>query len=53
MKLHSKFKATLVATAGLMALGAIAQEAPQDGVYKDRIDWGVQMDMSEIGRAHV
>lgn len=27
-------------------LGAAAFERPQDGVYKDRIDWGVMMDMS-------
>ncbi len=35
-----------VAAAGLLALGAGAQELPQDGVYKDRIDWGLLMDMS-------
>ncbi len=32
------------AFAGALALGASAQEA--DGVYKDRVDWGVMMDMS-------
>ena len=37
---------TAAAVTGLLAFGAAAQEAPQDGVYKDRIDWGVQMDMS-------
>ncbi len=37
---------TSAAVTGLLALSATAQEAPQDGVYKDRIDWGVQMDMS-------
>ena len=46
MKLRTNYKATLVAATGLLALGALAQEAPQDGVYKDHIDWGVQMDMS-------
>ena len=48
MKMHSGTKRNFTATAvtTLLALGAIAQEAPQDGVYKDRIDWGVQMDMS-------
>ena len=29
-----------------LALGALAQEVPEDGVYKDRIDWGVLMDLS-------
>ena len=33
--------------AGSLALSAHAQfESPGDGVYKDRIDWGVMMDMS-------
>ena len=43
-----RIKQTLIAaaTTGLLALGAIAQELPQDGVYKDRIDWGVLMDLS-------
>ena len=35
-----------LALAGL-SMGAMAQfESPADGVYKDRIDWGVMMDMS-------
>ena len=48
MKLHSRTQLSLAAAAvtGLLATGALAQEAPQDGVYKDRIDWGLQMDMS-------
>ena len=29
-----------------MAFGTGAQEVPADGVYKDRIDWGVLMDLS-------
>ena len=33
-------------TLGLSSLAAFAQEVPEDGVYKDHIDWGVQMDMS-------
>jgi branched-chain amino acid transport system substrate-binding protein len=38
---------TMVAVAlGGVALAASAFEAPGDGVYKDRIDWGVMMDMS-------
>ncbi len=32
--------------AGSLALAAGAQEVPADGVYKDRVDWGVLMDMS-------
>ena len=31
---------------GSFALGASAQDTPADGVYKDRIDWGLLMDMS-------
>lgn len=34
------------AVVGGLALGAAAFEAPGDGVYKDRVDWGVMMDMS-------
>ena len=38
---------TIVAVAfGGLALAASAFEAPGDGVYKDRIDWGVMMDLS-------
>ena len=38
---------TMVAVAfGGLALAASAFEAPGDGVYKDRIDWGVMMDLS-------
>lgn len=32
--------------AGGLVLGASAFDQPSDGVYKDRIDWGVMMDMS-------
>ena len=31
---------------GVAAVGAFAFEAPDDGVYKDRVDWGVAMDLS-------
>ena len=31
---------------GSLSLSASAFEAPGDGVYKDRVDWGVNMDMS-------
>jgi branched-chain amino acid transport system substrate-binding protein len=41
-----KTRVALAAATGLLAIGAIAQESPADGVYKDRIDWGIQMDMS-------
>ncbi|MET0427019.1 MAG: ABC transporter substrate-binding protein [Microvirga sp.] len=34
------------AAAALAACSAIAQEVPQDGVYANRIDWGVLMDLS-------
>ena len=41
---------TARAAAGVLAtsivFSAMAQEAPGDGVYKDRIDWGVMMDLS-------
>jgi branched-chain amino acid transport system substrate-binding protein len=36
----------LLLSASLCSLAAWGQDAPQDGVYKDRIDWGVLMDMS-------
>ena len=36
----------LLLSATLCSLAAWGQDAPQDGVYKDRIDWGVLMDMS-------
>ena len=36
----------LLLSATLSSLAAWGQDAPQDGVYKDRIDWGVLMDMS-------
>ncbi len=34
------------AALGGLALAASAFEAPADGVYKDRVDWGVLMDLS-------
>ena len=34
------------ASATLLALAAQGFEAPDDGVYADRVDWGVLMDMS-------
>jgi len=37
---------SLLLSAVLCSLSAWGQDAPQDGVYKDRIDWGVLMDMS-------
>ena len=36
----------VLAAALTAATGARAQEAPDDGVYKDHIDWGVLMDLS-------
>lgn len=42
-------KRRLIAAAlalGFSSLPAFAQEVPKDGVYKDHVDWGVQMDMS-------
>lgn len=39
-------KLTAGAVLGSAALLAGAQETPADGVYKDRIDWGLLMDMS-------
>ena len=37
---------SLLLASACMSLAAWSQDAPQDGVYKDRIDWGVLMDMS-------
>jgi ABC-type branched-subunit amino acid transport system substrate-binding protein len=42
----AKFATGLVI--GCVALGASAFEQPSDGVYNDRIDWGVMMDMSGV-----
>ena len=36
----------LLLSAIVFSVSAWGQDAPQDGVYKDRIDWGVLMDMS-------
>lgn len=46
MNFNFKTQATLAIAGGLFALGATAQDSPADGVYKDRIDWGLLMDMS-------
>jgi branched-chain amino acid transport system substrate-binding protein len=46
MNLSFKTKATLAIASALFALGATAQDSPSDGVYKDRIDWGLLMDLS-------
>jgi len=37
---------SLLLSAALCSLSAWGQDAPQDGVYRDRIDWGLLMDMS-------
>jgi branched-chain amino acid transport system substrate-binding protein len=36
----------LALASGLATFGAHAQESPADGVYADRVDWGILMDMS-------
>ena len=36
----------LAAAVGLSARAAFSQEIPEDGVYKDHIDWGLLMDLS-------
>ena len=46
MSFQFKTKVAAMAMAGLLTLSASAQDAPADGVYKDRIDWGMLMDMS-------
>ena len=38
--------AALATALGLAAFAARAQEVPDDGVYKDHIDWGILMDLS-------
>jgi branched-chain amino acid transport system substrate-binding protein len=46
-KVSSRLSVAFAAGAlGLLATGALAQEVPEDGVYKERIDWGVLMDLS-------
>lgn len=44
--LMQRARVAAVATLTLVAAGTMAQEIPEDGVYKDRIDWGILMDMS-------
>ena len=44
--LLQRARVAAVATLTLAAFGTMAQEIPEDGVYKDRIDWGILMDMS-------
>ena len=39
-------KVAAVSAVTLAAFSAMSQELPQDGVYKDQIDWGILMDMS-------
>ena len=41
---HARLAA--IAGASLAAANGMAQEVPEDGVYKDRIDWGILMDLS-------
>jgi len=46
-RLHSTVAALALAVAfGLSGARAGAQEIPEDGVYKDHIDWGILMDLS-------
>jgi branched-chain amino acid transport system substrate-binding protein len=42
----ARLLATTFAIAALVPVIARAQEHPDDGVYKDRIDWGILMDLS-------
>jgi len=44
--LLQRARVAAVATLSLAAIGTMAQEIPEDGVYKDRIDWGILMDLS-------
>jgi branched-chain amino acid transport system substrate-binding protein len=44
--LLQRARVAAVATLTLAAFGTMAQEIPEDGVYKDRIDWGILMDLS-------
>jgi branched-chain amino acid transport system substrate-binding protein len=46
MNLTLKCQSVLVALSSALAVSVLAQESPTDGVYKDRIDWGMLMDMS-------
>ena len=39
-------KLAAVAALAVATFSAMSQEIPEDGVYKDRIDWGILMDMS-------
>ena len=44
--LLSKVQLTGIVAGAFFALSSLAQELPQDGVFKDRIDWGLLMDLS-------
>ena len=44
--LMQRARVAAVAALTMAAFGAMAQEIPEDGVYKDRIDWGILMDLS-------
>jgi branched-chain amino acid transport system substrate-binding protein len=46
MKLLRTIQQAILAASSIWALALHAQELPSDGVYKDRIDWGMLMDMS-------
>ena len=46
MKRLINIRAAVFAATSLWTLSAFAQEVPEDGVYKDRIDWGILMDLS-------
>ena len=45
-RLLQTIKVAAVSAVTLAAFSAMSQEVPQDGVYKDHIDWGILMDMS-------
>lgn len=54
--LRTSSRTALIRTAAGLAMGALALsasafESPSDGVYKDRIDWGLMMDMSGTASA--
>jgi branched-chain amino acid transport system substrate-binding protein len=45
-RLLTSIKVAAVSALTVATLSAMSQEVPQDGVYKDRIDWGILMDLS-------
>lgn len=45
-RIAARLRVAGIAAGSVLAFAAFGYELPQDGVYKDRVDWGLMMDMS-------